>query len=287
MGPSNRRGMALSLTLRALVLSLALVGWMAAPALAAPAVAAPQQMSSDPEAGEELQSAPSRVTVTFSEPLQAGSNLEVTDECNKPVAHGDATIGGIARNELSIAIHYKPKGTYTVDYLAMGVTGTTADSFTFTVTSGRSCGDDGKHPNHGGGGDDGKHPNHDDDDGKRPEHDKGHMPDQVDGNHGNNGDHSGGSRSEGSHGSAGRHQSMGKGDRHPRGHDKDGKHGGRHGGGHRSPGSGGDNDNQLVAAGEDLIPTDIPTGTTVMISLGLAILLGAVGGWVLRVSTPS
>ncbi len=41
------------------------------------------------------------------------------------------------------------------------------------------------------------------------------------------------------------------------------------------------------AFGEDLVPTDLPTGTTVMVSLGLAILLGAIGGWVLRVSTPS
>ena len=152
MGPLNRRGMAFSQCLRALALSLALVGWMAAPALAAT-----QQMSSNPEAGAR---------------------------------HGDGDHG------------------------------------TGSMQSGGSHGNDNNE-------------------------DKGH---------------SAGSR---------------HGDKH-----RDKKKAEGHGKGHRPSDNASDREN-IVAVDEPPIPTDVPAGTTVLLSLSLAILLGAVGGWVLRVSTPS
>ena len=81
--------------------------------------------------------------------------------------------------------------------------------------------------------------------------------------------------------------------RHGDGHDAKNKHkkhgNGNHGNGkhqnHDKTGTG--SDQAPLAAGPDPIPGDIPTGTTVLVSLGLAVALGGLGGWVLRVSSPS
>ena len=91
--------------------------------------------------------------------------------------------------------------------------------------------------------------------------------------------------------SAEEHERMtgGHGDGH--GKDRDGKHGGgKHGGKHRdhkNTDEDSDRTDRPLAAGDDTTPGDIPTGTTVLVSLGLAVVLGMLGGWVLRVSSPS
>jgi hypothetical protein len=81
---------------------------------------------------------------------------------------------------------------------------------------------------------------------------------------------------------------------HGDGHRKDrhGKHGdGKHGDGkhgdHKNTDDDPDRADRPIAAGDDALPSDIPTGTTVLVSLGLAVVLGMLGGWVLRVSSPS
>lgn len=74
-------------------------------------------------------------------------------------------------------------------------------------------------------------------------------------------------------------------DRH--GKHRDGKHGdGKHGE-HKNAEKDPDPADRPFAAGNDSLPSDIPTGTTVLVALGLAVVLGMLGGWVLRVSSPS
>ena len=272
MPRSNPRNMRLSLVARAFVLALAVVGWAAAPALAAP-----QLLSSDPEAGAEMHAPPDRVTLEFSEPLEESSDIEVTDDCGDAVHKGDATFAGVAGNEMSIAIGAAPHhGTYTVTYVATGVTGTATGDYTFTVHGGKSCsggrgGHD--HDDDKDGNDDKDHGDHD---GDRDDHDDG---DHGDGTK----DHSDMDHSAGS----GRHD-MQDGGMHGAGKDHGKKKHGRHDGKghqrHHNDDPGGDN---AIAAPPFDLPSDIPTGATVAVGLGLAVLLGAVGGWVLRVSSPS
>ncbi|HWC12984.1 MAG TPA: copper resistance protein CopC [Actinomycetota bacterium] len=280
----------MALLLRASILALALVGWSAAPALAAP-----QMLSSDPEEGAQLHKPPARVSVTLSEPLTGESDIKVTDDCGAVVSVGDAKVGGTANNELSIAVGDAPHhGTYLVQWYGTGVTGTGSGRFTFSVHAGSGCdggGDNGGHEGHGGkGGSDGSgngggHQGHSGGSGNREG--SGHsgthsgsgsgMEHSDTAGHSNMSDHSG-SR----HTDSGRHDDGGmhKG----RGHGKNrGKHNGGHG--NHQGGRHGD-DRDVIAGGPGGPPTDIPTVTTVVIALGLAVLMGAVGGWVLRVATP-
>ncbi|HEV3473118.1 MAG TPA: copper resistance CopC family protein, partial [Actinomycetota bacterium] len=125
----------------ALVLAL----WMAAPAWAAP-----QRLSADPEPGAELHEAPERVTLSFSEPLDGSSRIRVLDECRNRLDDDNTQI---ELNEMSIAIEETPSGTYTVAYVASGVTGDAVESYEFTVLhAGPSCDGSGGHGGHGGGG---------------------------------------------------------------------------------------------------------------------------------------
>jgi methionine-rich copper-binding protein CopC len=279
--------MRISLVLRASALALALVGWMAAPALAAPTV-----LSTNPEAGAEMHEPPGDVTVEFSEPLQANSGMEVIDECGLTVSDGKARIVGPAMNQLNVLLGDAPHaGTYTVKYVATGVTGTTTDSYEFIVHGGTNCdGSAGGHEGHGG------------------MHMGGH------GGHGGSGDHSGhggGGSHDGhsgggmhmdhsgmsGHGSgSGAHSSMGHMDmsgghmkhmnmNHKKNGMKNMKHM-NHGTGKGNNGNGNGNGN-VQAAGGNPISTELPAGSSVVLALGLAVLMGLLGGWVLRVSSPS
>lgn len=274
MRPSNLPKMKISLALRALVMAFALIGWMAAPALAEPTI-----ISTDPEAGAEMHEPPSSVSMEFSEPLQSTSGLKVVDECGTNVSDGKASIGGTAMNEMSVAVGDAPHhGTYTVEYVATGVTGTATGSFTFYVHGGTAC--DGS----GGGGGGGHHGG-------------GTGGGGTGGGGGHDGHGGGGGTGGGDHSSMtdGTHDSMTS----HTGREMSGKHAGMDMSGHdmnhnkkkhRNHGNDGGEDDggTTVAAGGDLnLPTDIPTGTTVFVALGLAIALGLVGGWVLRVSSPS
>src|SRR5688500_13209980 len=183
MGSSNLPYMRISLILRASILAVLMVGWMAAPALAAPTM-----LSSDPAEGDEMHAPPGQVTIEFSEPLQSSSGMTVTDGCDNEVSEGDARIVGTAMNELNVVIGDAPHhGIYTVEYVATGVTGTATGSFTFVVHGGTECdgsggghhGGDGDGDGHGGGGghDGGGHGgggDHDGMGGGGGNHDEGH-----------------------------------------------------------------------------------------------------------------
>lgn len=284
--------MRISLVLRACLMAIALVGWMAAPALAAPTV-----LSMNPEAGAEMHEPPGDVTIEFSEPLQASSGMTVHDECGATVSDGDARVVGTAMNQLNVVIGDAPHaGTYTVKYVATGVTGTTTDSYEFIVHGGTNCdGTGGGHGGHGG------------------MNMGGHNGHGNSGGHGTGG-HSGGHGNGGHSGGHGGHEGMGPGMDHGSGHgghagsdhsnmDMSGNHMDHGDMSHKDMkkmkkmnhedmenmdhGDSEDNGAGLQAAGENLVPTDIPTGSTVAIALGLAIFMGLLGGWVLRVSSPS
>lgn len=299
MAPENPPCMRISLVLRASIVALALVGWAATPALAAP-----QMISSDPEEGAELHQPPARVRITVSEPLTGESNIKVTDDCGTIVSVGKAEVGGTADNELSIAIGKAPHhGTYLVQWYGTGVTGTGSGQFTFTVHAGTGCdgGGGGGHGGHGGGtgsgsgGGDGHGSGsgsggHGSGSGSGSGgHGSGHAgggsgsgSGHSTGHSGSGDDHStmsGGGHSGGDHKMGGKHRSG-----HSKKNNKHGKHNMHGNGRHQGHQSGGGDD---VFAGGPVGPiSDIPTGTTVVIALGLAVLMGAAGGWVLRISTP-
>ena len=276
---ANLQMMRISLVLRALLMAVALVGWMAAPALAAPAV-----LSTTPEDGAEMHDPPGEVTIEFSEPLQGSSGIEVIDDCGQKVNEGQGRVTGTASNELNAVIDKAPhKGTYTVEYVATGVTGTTTGSFTFYVHGGTDC--DGSGGGHHGGGSTGGS-------GGGGHNGGGHGGSGggggKHGGHGSNGgtddgmDHTDGSHSVGSSGNAthdmrGHDMNKAKGSKH-----RNNKHRNDNGGGRETD----DGIADIAIDGDPLNATDIPTGQTVAIALGLAVLLGLAGGWVLRVSSP-
>lgn len=277
---ANLPRMRISLILRASLMAAVLVAWMAAPALAEPTV-----LSTDPEAGAELHEPPGAVTVEFSEPLQSSSGMTVTDECDDEVSEGEARISGTAMNELSVVIGDAPhNGTYTVEYVATGVTGASTGSFTFFVHGGTNCDGSGGGGHHHGGGSTGG------------------------GGHGGHGGGGGGMHSGHGGGSGGGshsgHNMSGMGGSHTMdeghtmnghtmsGHKMNGRHHMDDKGGHKmnhgNMNHGNGDKNPPVAAPPTIpVATDIPTGSTVVIALGLAVLMGLIGGWVLRVSTPS
>lgn len=293
---ANLPGMKISLVVRASILAVMMVGWMAAPALAAPSM-----LSSDPEEGAEMHAPPGEVTVEFSEPLQDSSGLTVEDGCGNKVSEGPGRIVGTAGNELNVVIDDAPyRGTYTASYVATGVTGTTTGSFTFIVHGGANCdgsggGGGGNHGGHGGGngggGNDGGGNNH-------GGHDGSGDGDGSGGNH-SGGDHDGGSDHDGMGTSSGDHAGMSQhGEHQDMNHDRNrehknkkhgnGKHGnGKHGGKHGEGRHGGGGNPPIAAPTDPTGATDIPTGSTVIVALGLAVLMGLIGGWVLRVSTPN
>lgn len=277
-------------------IALLFTATLVAPAGASQALS-PGYVSSEPAHKEKVQEAPERVQVTFDEPLDASSDLTVTDECGRTVDDGNVEIQG---NIMSVGIALKPSGAYQVTYFARGlggVTGQESGMFGFQVATGPSCGEKkegGGHQGHGGG--DGKGG-----DGNGGEHEGGH------GSGGGSTGHSGRSGSGGGthggmtdHGSVGHssaskaHSAMGNAGSSPRhGSNKhgSGKHGkggaGKHGkgGAHglldildRNERSG----DRPLAAGPGDDPA--PDGQAVLIALGLSLLMGVVGGWLLRVS---
>jgi methionine-rich copper-binding protein CopC len=291
MTPSNLQSMRISLVLRASIMALALVGWMAAPALAAPSV-----VSSTPEDGAEMHEPPGEVTIEFSEPLQDSSGMTVTDGCGNDVGEGDARIVGTAMNELNVVVGDAPySGEYTVDYVATGVTGTTSGSLSFIVHGGKNCDGSGGGGGGGGGGEHNGHGN------------GGGNGGGGNGGGGHNGGHGGGS-------GGGEHQGGGSGHRggQTTGHNGGGDHSGtgamsdhknmnhknkdhknmnhnknKHENHKDTKKNGNGGGGPIAGPGDFTVATDIPTGSTVAIALGLAILMGLIGGWVLRVSNPN
>ena len=267
------------------VLAVLATGLLAAWPLAATAGAAelaPTYQSSSPDRDAKVHEAPEDVRVTFSEPLDPSSVMNVLDECGNEIDSGPATV---QLNEMIVGIGKTPSGIYTVVYRAVGigdVTGTTASSFEFTVHSGESCAGDDVDPCKGGDGEHADHkkcekdprkkdhPGHD----PRPGHDD-HPGDEMPGHD----DHptTGGSTHPGTHGPMGGDHTDHKGGG-PKGHDE-----------HEGPADpplppqAGDFDNPPLASG--------PGGSGIqadpeamLIGLGLALAVGVLGGWLLRVS---
>jgi methionine-rich copper-binding protein CopC len=262
------------------ILAALAVGALAAGPLAGAAGAAllaPTYQSSDPEDGAMVDHPPSEVTVTFSEPLDASSEMSVFDECGTEIDSGPATVN---LTEMEVGIGKTPAGTYKVVYTAVGlagVTGETKGSFDFMVHHGKPCKKGGgkhpKHGNHGNGKNKKKNGEHDHDGDGHDDHD-----DMGSGPSHSGGDHSSGSTT---HGSGGH---MGSGSEHGSGHG-DGHDGPGHGDGH---GEGkGDvpttaEPNPPVAAGPGGGIGAAADAQAMLIGLGLALLVGVLGGWLLR-----
>ena len=270
------------LLLRGCALALALLGWAVAPAFAEP-----QRISSDPEPNQQFHdAAPGQVSMTFSEPLDESSDVKVKDDCGDRVDDGEVTVGGTAENEISIGITRTVQSTYTVTYTVTGVTGTATGGYSFVVHGGKPCTDSGgsedAHGEHGGsdggGGDDDQNGGHDGHagSGSGQENSSGQGGHSSSSHSGNSGGNTGQSTM-----SAQEHQNMTAGT-HPAGHDMDEP------GKHKSLSAPTEtSDRPPIAAAAPTLATDIPTGTTILVALGLAMLLGVVGGWVLRVSSLS
>lgn len=266
--------------LKALLAALA-VGALAAGPLAGAAGAAllaPTYQSSSPEDGAMMDEPPSEVTVTFSEPLDASSEMSVFDECGTEIDAGPATVN---LTEMQVGIGETPAGTYKVVYTAVGlagVTGETKGSFDFMVHHGQPCKKGakkhhGNHGNHGKGNK--KKSEHDHDGDGHDDHD-----DMSSGPGHSGGDHSSGSTSH----SAGGHMSSGS--EHGSGHDSPG-----HGNHHADAKSGGNGagdvttdavPNPPVAAGPGGGIAGTADAQAMLIGLGLALLVGVLGGWLLR-----
>jgi methionine-rich copper-binding protein CopC len=246
-------------------------------------------VTSDPQNGATVESPPDRVSVTFSEPLDSTSTLKVFDQCGRAVDAGDDQVLG---SRIDVGISATPSGHYTAVYVAKGfagATGETKGSFSFHVTSGTPCdGGHGDHDGHGPGGDGGHGDGHGEGNGGDHDgHDDGNGGDHD--GHDGGGDHTGTGAEHGSdahgpddHGSNGH-----RGDGHGGGDHRGKGHGGGHGDGRDGDrSSGGDGGPAELASGRGG-PGLAPTSTSVVIALALSVAMGAVGGWVLRVSAGS
>lgn len=266
--------------LRYVLVALVIGAWAAGPLPSAAAQTAPTYQSSDPSKGEMMDHPPAEVTVTFDQPLDQSSWMNVLDECGKEIDAGAATVN---LNELTVQIGDRtPSGMYEVVYKAVGVAGATGSSgstFEFMVHHGEPC-KDGKKPHHHGGGkkkkkkdDHGGHDDHRKDDDGHDGHDDG-----IDDDHS---EHSGmtgtGSSGHTGHTTGGLATHDGAG--HGAGH---GQHG-RHGGSPEKTGNGAEP--PLLATGDTNVPVGAD-GQAVLLGLGLALAVGVLGGWLLRLSGP-
>ena len=266
-----------------------------APFSAAVAAAAPQYTSSDPANGAELHEAPAAVSVSFSEPLDAESELRVF-ACGKRVDDGGSTV---TLNELEVSLASGPTGLYEARWVAKGfggVTGTSAGLIEFTVGHGEvSCGDHGSHGGHDGkgkGGHDGKGHG-----GEGNGHEgKGHSGSGHSGSgHSEGSGHSGSghsgsgtSHSSGSHSSGSSHSASdghsdgghGSGGDHGKGKGKSKGHGANHGNSETPADDEVAGNPNFAADGPLPIPT--PEAGAVVLALLACIGLGITGGWLAR-----
>jgi len=242
--------------------TLALGAWLA---LGGSAAAAPQYVGSEPAAGAEMHEAPNEVSITFSEPLDASSEIKVFDECDRRLDDGN-TLVDLNPTTMRVGIDLKPSGPYKVAYDATGVagvTGTTSGTFKFVVHGGPGCDGGGAHDHHDDDDHDGKH-----------DHNGGH-----DDHGGKHDDHGGSQDDHADHGADAGHST------HSAPTD-DGDHGehaaGPGGNGGGSPDNNKDEEPQTFTRGESPFPKLEPDDWAVFVGLGLAIALGAGGGVFLR-----
>ena len=239
------------------------------------AAAPPTRVSSEPEPGEELHEAPEQVSITFDQPLDPASFIAVENHCGNRVDDRDTEVTG---NTMEVALTGRHSGTYHVSYFAKGLAGVTGQhtqSYTFEVHGGPSCGP----------GDDHQHDDDDDHDGKHDDHDGKHDDDDHEGDE-HSGDGHDGDDSEthaaGHSSDDGSHADMG----HEDGHEANGEHddaAAEHDGEHE-----GHEENGIpnFASGPTGPPLRGPDTPAVLIALGLSMVMGVLGGTVLRISAP-
>ncbi len=253
---------------------------VAVPAMASQP-APPQYESSEPSDGATVHEPPDRVEATFDQPLDESSQLEVRDECDRRIESENTEVEG---NSMSVALTEKPSGDYHVEYVAVGlgsVTGTSTGHFTFTAHGGEACdGEKKKHKHHNNKGNKGKngHKGHEKNK-KEHEHQRGgHGEEHDDDEHAATG-HTGGTDHD-------THSSSGSGSTHSQ---HQGSGNGKHGEHHAASGNGGN----AVATGDVPGITSNDTSQkllsradsgTLMLSLALCLVLGVLGGAVLRAS---
>jgi methionine-rich copper-binding protein CopC len=210
----------------------------------------PQYVTSSPSDGQRESAAPSSISATFSQPLDAASTMRVFDQCGRRVEQSVT----VQANEIQAHLAGAAKGHYEVVYTAVGpngVTGATTGNFSFNVSSGPSCATPTissaptparKHTPIGSAG---------------PRY--AHIP------------------RTGSSAFRLAHSKMRTAQAHVQGRARrTARH--RHFSSTDPP--------QTLAAGPNGIDLR-PNGTTVIVALALCGVLGALGGWVLRVSSPS
>jgi len=106
---------------RLLLITIAAVALLAAPAVASAHV---ELISSSPEAGANLDSAPTEVTVTFDDELDPDhSTFTVTDADDNEVGSGEVDLTVADRNVMRGAVTVSDPGVYTVSYTVAGVDG--------------------------------------------------------------------------------------------------------------------------------------------------------------------
>ena len=249
------------------------------PWASASALLAPTYKSSDPAKGEMMDHPPSEVTVTFSEPLDQSSWMNVYDECGNEIDSGPATV---ELTEMTVGVGKTPQGTYEVVYKAVGLAGATGSStstFEFMVHHGKPCGgkkkgDDHHHPP---GKDKDKNGHDDHDEGRSGSGHDDHDDDAGDSNHSG---HSG--TRAGSSGHSGHDMgSMGSSNQHGAGHGKG--HGNHGSGGGEAPRTGNGSGDTTLAGGAGDVPVTADAEAA-LIGLGLALMVGVLGGWLLRMS---
>ena len=93
--------------------------------------------SSDPAPGENLQTAPSEVAITFDDEVDPdGSSFEVKSEGGQVVGRGEVDLTVADRNVLRGDVDISAPGLYTVNWTALSIDGdSTHGSFTFGFQS--------------------------------------------------------------------------------------------------------------------------------------------------------
>ncbi|HVF53649.1 MAG TPA: copper resistance protein CopC [Actinomycetota bacterium] len=252
--------------------------WASGHAAAAPAspTAAPERTGSDPAPDSHVAAPPTEVSITFSEPVDPSSGMQVVNECGERIDDRAVTVELMT---MRVGISDGPSGHYVVEYLARSLNGLTGDSrgkFHFIVDSGTPCA--GGHGDHGG-------------------HEEPEPPDHNHGDRDEDGEGMGDHSDDDHEGDPGTHGDDGMGD-HEGEHDgtddrpkHEGRHGKHEGKGHREP------DETVVTPSP--VPSPSPTfgpaaapppvdpppveREAVLTALALAGLVGSLGGWMLRV----
>ncbi|HEY8180425.1 MAG TPA: copper resistance CopC family protein [Candidatus Limnocylindria bacterium] len=126
--PIQAIGRGLLAALRAMAIAA-----MAMAAMAAPAAAHAFPASSNPAPGENLDTAPAEVSITFDEEVDPdGSSFRVKDEGGTVVGEGTVDLTVADRNVLRGGVDVTDPGLYEVTWTALSIDGdTTHGSFTF------------------------------------------------------------------------------------------------------------------------------------------------------------